>query len=299
MITSETTISSGNGYPLSEKEMKSAVIDRALSEFTENGQFKIIEDKEGKLSQLDGGLKFNIALIGTAEVVKLTVTLQMKNGVTYVSTVSVDLHGMDYQGIYDAFEHVGTEAAKRLNTKIAMLNGDNRQREQKSPKPNSEILSIFNEAQQLKRKEQYRESRVLFEIVVKESSKAEQQWHNMATDELRYGLPLFEADNLLYKNNMGDPLSIRDKMKQVSHLYRQILADNSNNPTRVLEINRRLDQLSISLTALATVVKASSLSRATPIRFKLIKHYSMTGEWPDEITLKKVLADELAGFDLI
>ena len=291
LVTSETTLHNDNWYPLSKRDMKAAAVDTALSELTSNGLFEIAREDKDSRQHYDGKLLFDISLIGSAEVVKLTVTLHLEDNVTYVSSVSMDIHGMDYQGIYDAFEYVGTETAKRLNTKIGILQSeDNNISHEKAKgaaiKPNTDILSLYNQAQQLKREELFHEARVLFEAVIEDSSESERQWSKMAADELRYGLPIFEADNLMLDNSLQPPLLLQQKMETVAHLYRQILADNTDMPQRVIEVNRRLDNISISRKALANSIKASSLSRAFPLRMMLQEYYMSRGEWPDQPALK-------------
>jgi len=301
IVTSETTISNGNWYPLSVLEMKAAAVDTALSEFTSSGRFEIVRDDKSLRQQNDGEVQFDISLIGPAEIVKLTVTLHLNSNVTYVSSVSMDIHGMDYQGIYNAFEYVGTEAAKRLNTKIAMLQAGDKHSEPNNghKKPSSELVSIFNQAQQLKREGNSHEARVLFEKVIEVSVEADREWSEMATDELRYGLPIFEADNLMLDNKMGDILLVRKKMETVALLYRQILADNTDQPLRVVEMNKRLDGVSITRKALVNALRASTLSRAASLRIMLEAYYMDEGEWPDQATMTQQIHNWMPDFDVV
>lgn len=302
-ITSETVLHNENWYPLSEHDMKAAAVDTALSEFTSSGKFVIVKKEKHARRNTDGNLRFEISLIGSAEVIKLTTTLHLENSATYVSSVSMDIHGMNYQGIYNAFEYVGSETAKRLNTKIKILqeNSSNiiEQTKPATHAPNADIISLYNQAQQLKRESHFHEARVLFEIVIEDSTTSEHQWNKMARDELRYGLPVFEADNLLLDNTLKDPLLLQQKMETVAHLYRQVLADNTDNPQRIIEMNKRLDSISISRKALENSLKASSLARATPVRIMLKEHYMFNGEWPDQATLKQELHRFSSEFDVV
>lgn len=267
-VISHTTISTDNWYPLSEQEMKAAAVDAALTEFTNNGQFKIMPHNKDGNPQADGELRFRIALVGPAEVVKLTTQLHLNDAPSYVASVSMNIHGMDYHGIYNAFEYVGAEAAKRLNAKMTLptpasnstKNSATTQADTNSA--NSATTTLFNQAQTLKRKGQYHQARAMFEEIAEQQP--ENQWTSLAKDELRYGLPMFEADNIMPDNAMGDPAMVLEKMQTVSHLYRQILADNTDNPKRVIDVNQRLDQMSISLKHMKNAIKASALSRACP-----------------------------------
>jgi len=303
LIITETTISNDNWYPLPLRDMKAAAADTALAELSANGRFEI-KQKSDPSQQHDGKLQLDISLIGPAKVVKLTMSLHLKDNPTYVSSVSMDIHGMDYQGIYDAFEHVGREAAKRLNTKMAMIQAadDNSLKnisEADSATSALAITSSYNQAQELKRQEHFHEARVLFEKVVEDSSEAERRWSHMAVDELRYGLPIFEADSLLLNNSLQAPSILMQKMEKVEHLYRQILADNTDKPQRVIEINSRLDNASISRRALVNALKASALSGAVPLRVMLQEYYMSRGEWPDQSTFKQQISSYAPNFILV
>ena len=313
VLVSEISISNDHWYPLSQHDMKSAAVDTALSELTQSGRFVVVHENNGNsTSPADGNLKFDISLIGPAEVVKLTMTLQLKNMATHVSTVSLDIHGLDYQGIYNAFEYVGREAAKRLNAKIAMLKAS------PEPSPDSalaadesgratgeallrkqEIIELFNHAQDLKRQEQYHDARALYERIINLSERQEPRLSAMAKDELRFGLPIFEADNMMLDNVMQEPSLVAAKMEKIQHLYRQILADNTDNPQRMMEMHRRLDNVSISRKSLARAMEANSLASATRIRVMLYEYFMTMGTWPNHKVLEAQLKDSALDFEVI
>lgn len=313
VVLSEVSIFNENWYPLSQHDMKSATVDTALSELTQSGRFVIVREKSDKSTPpVDGDLKFDISLIGPAEVVKLTMILQLKDTATNVSTVSLDIHGLDYQGIYNAFEYVGREAAKRLNAKIAMrktspaispnsalMAGENGNTTNEASLGKQEIISLFNHAQELKREEQYHGARALYERVISLSEQEEPRLLEMAKDELRFGLPIFEADNMMLDNTMQEPSLVAAKMEKVQHLYRQILADNTDNPQRMMEMHRRLDNLSISRKALARAMEATSLASASQIRVMLYEYFMDMGVWPDRKTLEGRLEESALEFEVI
>lgn len=310
-VTTSTSIRNDNWYPLPEAEMKAAAVDTALAEFTNNGRFEIIADSPAAEQSLDGQLLFTIALVGPAQVVKLTTSLTLKNQPTYVSTVSMDIHGLGYRGIYDAFEYVGTEAAKRLNAKIKLLEVAvvaapvqpapvaDTPTHNAAGVANPEILTLFNQAQELKRKEQFHQARVLFEQVVALSAAAEQRWKGMAEDELSFGLPIFEADNLMLNNTVQDPLKLQQKMLAVTHLYRQILAVNANKPERVVEMNRRLDQVAITQKHMANAIKSSAMARVNPLRVILAEHYMEMGAWPGQARMAEMIPQFIPHMELL
>jgi hypothetical protein len=114
-VSTRISISNDDWYPLPERDMKAAAVDTALAELTKGGLFSIVEKSESNKLDLD------ISLIGPAETAKLTIQVNIKGQPTYVSTASISVHDMDYQGIYNAFEHIGLVAAQRLNDKTEAL----------------------------------------------------------------------------------------------------------------------------------------------------------------------------------
>jgi len=300
VVTSEVSISNDNWYPLPQRDMKAATVDTALSEFTRSGHFVIVNDEGGarRSAPIDGNLKLHISLIGQAEVVKLTMTLQLERTATHVSTVSLDIHGLDYQGIYNAFEYVGREAAKRLDAKLDILRAQPAAAGSAAGHSNSEAVKLFNHAQDLKREEKYREARAMYEHVISLDNPDEPRLMEMAKDELRFGLPIFEADNMMLDNSLQDPLLVAAKMEQVRHLYRQILADNTDNPQRMMEIHRRLDNMSISRKALSRAMDANALANATQLRVMLREYFMVYGAWPDRKALDEMLEDLAVEFEI-
>jgi len=300
VVTSEVSISNDNWYPLPQRDMKAATVDTALSEFTRSGHFIIVNDEGGarRSTPADGNVKFDISLIGQAEVVKLTMTLQLARTATYVSTVSLDIHGLDYQGIYNAFEYVGREAAKRLDAKLDILHGQPAAAGGGTGHSNTEAVKLFNRAQDLKREEKYRDARAMYERVISLNDPNEPRLMEMSKDELRYGLPIFEADNMMLDNTLQDPLVVAAKMEKVQHLYRQILADNTDNPQRMMEIHRRLDNMSISRKALSRAMDANSLANATQLRVMLREYFMVYGKWPDRKGLEEMLEDLAEEFEV-
>lgn len=297
-VLSQTTISTDNWYPLSEQDMKAAAVDTALAELTNGGRFHIVRHSTPGQPPPESRLLFAISLVGPAEVVKLTTELHLNNQVSYVASVSMNIHNLDYRGIYEAFEFVGTESAKRLNAKLALPNP-----EPKNPAPSpgedadNRASAAFNQAQALKRDGHYHQARALFEQVAEQDPAT--RWSTIAQDELRYGLPMFEADNILPDNAMQEPTLVLNKMLKVTHLYRQILADNTDNPQRVVDINLRLDQLALSLKHMKNAIKASALSRAMPLRFMLMEHLMETGKWPEPDALARLLANLAGDYDVL
>ncbi|MEE2733180.1 MAG: hypothetical protein VYA55_20340 [Pseudomonadota bacterium] len=290
-VINQVTIHTGDWYPLSTRDMKAAAVDTALSEFTGTGQFRILPATPPAATPADGRLDLAISLIGPAEVLKLTAALHLQDQPSYVASVSLDIHGMDYQGIYNAFEFVGRETAKRLNAKLQFA------QVAQAPTPDREASDLFNQAQALKREGRYHEARARFEALAERTPAT--QWSALAADELRYGLPLYEADNILPDHALQASERLLEQMTNVSHLYRQILADNGDQPQRVVDINQRLDQVALSLKHLRNAITANALSRATTLRILVMEQLMQTGQWPAEKHMRQLLQQQGDDYELV
>lgn len=276
-VSSEVTISSGDWFPLPVEDMKAAAADTALAELTKGGLFSIsAEEKQNKL-------RLEISLIGPAETAKLTINVNLKDQPTYISTASISVHDMDYQGIYNAFEHIGLVAAQRLNDKTEALVIKPRMAANSTSLPNNkELQKIYNQAQKLKRQYQYKKSRILFEQVAAATGEGSERLSALAKDELKYGLTVFEAKQSTVAMGSGDAKAISRSIRNAENLYRQILAENSDNLLRTQEAQSALDNLSVSSNALKNVLRAQTLMAANSVRMMLQQQYMMTGVCPDK-----------------
>ena len=114
-VSSDSRFRNENWFPLTPTEMKEASVDTALARLTDSGLFQFI-DGAG-----EGSLVLDVSLVERAETAKITLTLDLPVG-SYVSTASTSLHGLEWQGIFRAFEHIGTQSAGRMLVKLAALN---------------------------------------------------------------------------------------------------------------------------------------------------------------------------------
>ncbi|MDH5179983.1 MAG: hypothetical protein OEZ39_19500 [Gammaproteobacteria bacterium] len=113
VVQARFTLDSGSWYPLSEEIMKSAVMDTALANLTNSGFFAF-NDKVAP----EGILDFRISLIGPARSIKLTITLTVPDQPSFISTASMSVKDLDYQGLYQAFEKIGKTSAQRMLDKF-------------------------------------------------------------------------------------------------------------------------------------------------------------------------------------
>jgi hypothetical protein len=289
-VTTQVTIRNGDWYPLPEEEMKAAAVDSALAELTRGGLFAIIE--KGTTNKLD----LEISLIGPAETAKMTIRLDLKGLPSYVSTASISVHDMDYQGIYNAFEHIGMVAAQRLNDKtqallIQPMSKPNRDPGVSSGVNDKALQAVYDDAQKMKHQYQYQKSRILFEQVAAASGEGSERLSALARDELRYGLTIFEAKQSIVSMGNGDANAISRSIRNAENLYRQILAENSDSMLRTQEAQAALDNLSVTRNALKNVLRAQTLMAANNIRMMMQQQYMMTGECPDNEDISRYISD--------
>ena len=277
-VSTEINIRNGDWYPLPEEDMKAAAVDTALAELTKGGLFSIVAENKSNKLHLD------ISLIGPAETAKLTIQVNLKDQPSYVSTASISVHDMDFQGIYNAFEHIGQVAAQRLNDKTeALLINPGKELNSGSAANNKKLKAVYDKAQKLKRQYLYNKSRILFEQVAAASGEGSEQLSALAKDELKYGLTVFEARQwMVAMGNSGGPAMISRSIRNSENLYRQILAENSDNLKRIQEAQAALDNLSVSRNALKNVLRAQTLMAASSIRIMMQQEYMMMGECPDK-----------------
>ncbi len=278
VVSTEIYIRNGDWYPLPEEDMKAAAVDTALAELTKGGLFSIVAENESNK------LRLEISLIGPAETAKLTIQVILKDQPSYVSTASISVHDMDFQGIYNAFEHIGLIAGQRLNDKTeALLIKSNKSLSNKLLPNNKELQAVYDKAQSLKRQYKYQRSRILFEQVAAATGEGSEQLSNLAKDELRYGLTVFEAKQwMVAMGNSANPGAISKSIKKSENLYRQILAENNDSLIRTQEAQAALDNLSVSRNALKNVLRAQTLMAASSIRMMMQQDYMMMGECPDK-----------------
>lgn len=75
--------------------MKAAAADTALSALTKGGLFSIATDAKST----ENKLRLEISHIGPAETAKLSIYVGLKDQASNISTASVAVHDLDYQGI--------------------------------------------------------------------------------------------------------------------------------------------------------------------------------------------------------
>lgn len=296
-VTHSISIRNGNWIPLPVEELRRAAGDSALSRSTDAGRLSLLNSDvhDAELGN-SGSLTLEIALIGPAETAKLTITLDVPGSPTLVSTASISVHGLDHAGIYDALEHVGERAADRLAAKLDLLRSTNRAGRIRPDirKDDPARRRTYDKAQAAKRVGEYDEARILFETVVASGTNPDDTLRLLAEDELRYGLPLFEAQqafNILGRLSLPGQQGRREAaLLRAENLFRQIQAENPSNVQRVTESQRALDQLIVIRGALSNAMRASMLSRLSSLRIGMMEFSVMEGGCPDQERMRDLIS---------
>jgi hypothetical protein len=283
------SIRNGNWIPLPVEDMRRAAGDAALSRLSDAGRLYLLDrNGSGADAEESGSLSLEIALIGPAETAKLTITLDVKGSPTLVSTASISVRALDHAGIYAALEHVGERAADRLAAKLDLLRDGRFARNGglDTQHDDPERRRTYDGAQAAKRAGRYNEARLSFEAIVESGAGMNDALRQLAEDELRYGLPLFEAQQAL--NDLGR-LSLpgqrgrrEEALSRAENLFRQIQAENPSSVQRTTEAQRSLDQLIVVRGALANAMRASVLSRLHSLRIGMMEFSMMEGNCPGE-----------------
>ena len=158
----------------------------------------------------------------------------------------------------------------------------------------SKLKSTYDDAQGLKHAYAYGKARVLFERVVASQDPESSGLRDLALDELRYGLPVFEAQQSLTQmvglvNSGNDSYQI---INRAEHLYRQIQAENGHSVKRVQEAQQVLDQLSVTRNYIKNAMKAVAFSRVTHLRMRLYEWMMIQGQCPAESELSDMIDEQ-------
>jgi hypothetical protein len=277
-----------NWYPLSKKDMEAATTDTALAKLTESGLFAFT--KNSQMSHLN----LHVSLVERAELVKITITLDLVDGPTYVAVASGSIRDKDFQGIYKVFEKVGAQAASDLN---AIMRESNKIShaviKQTSNYDNKRAQSMYEQAQILKREKKYLKSKILFEKISRSKDPGSNHWKNLSIEELKYGLPNFEADQLflsLYNlTDNADQLS--NTCDKIESLYRYIIENNKGNFQRTLEFERKIDALKMSRETMQKAIAAETVSRLSGLRIACSEFYFSMGRYPTLSEFQGILSD--------
>jgi len=158
----------------------------------------------------------------------------------------------------------------------------------------SEAAEMYKEAQKLKREFDYDSARTLFQAVTEIEDSG--TWGALASDELRYGLPMFEADQLVIKfGRSSHKPEQQDKYRdKAQELYQEVIDLNADKPERVQEVQTKLDHLITSSSYLKASRDMQLLSALTPMRMELRQRFNVQGKWPDEDWMRTELETTLA-----
>lgn len=271
VISSETQVQTDNWYPLPERDISAAVSDSALAVLTK--EFEIsIKDVAGA-----GGMQIIVSLVGPAQIAKATLSIQSEQTGSLVASASSSLRNMDFQGIYQVFEALGQEVAIRISPQL-------QDRINKVPSldtTNSTAMQAFyDEAAHLKRQGQYDQAKEIF-IRVAQQDKAG-YWPELARDEIRYALPIYQAKVLMSDNTSGDLEQTLKSFQKAENLLRLVYAENIDSKERVKETQRMLDNILATKRYIQQAMQAAVLVNFKRLSMLLHMDIASWGECPNE-----------------
>jgi len=284
--------SNQNWFPLSEADMKRAAVDRALAELSRTGNFIFLSETEST-PQVDarGLLILHLSLIEPAELVKLTLTLQIPESATIIASASGSLTGKDRKGIFQAFESVGHAAAINLKEKLAALPA--REAGTAAISWDTPVAKAYKRAQQLKSQHRFQDAYEAFAALLQNKDEGAEYWVKLARDELAYALPMLEADHLMLEiyEHLASSGQAAAHFSRIEGIYRKVLQNNPGSPKRILEVQRKLDALGLTRLAVKKSMKMAMLSSVRSLRTVFIMEYMETGKWPPLERVTEILAD--------
>jgi len=299
-VTKKSEFHNENWFPLSKKDMKEAAIDTAFDSLTQSGWFQFDELQKNN-NPLTGLLTAKVTLVEPAEIVKITLKLSLSDDASYIATASTSVRGLEFQGIYYAFENIGRLAAERMNAKLTaleMLRVVKLSRTIKTtPSLNSAetelAKSLYIKAQDLKEQYNFRDSAVLFEQLIAIENNHANEWINLGIDELKYGLPYFEAN--YWRIKAGSMMAnlhyekVEKYWKKAEQAYRTIVAENIDNVERVTTARREIDNLNLSRRQLVIAYQYDVRNNLNIFKIEIQNKIMMGRKFPNKKQLKKML----------
>jgi hypothetical protein len=154
--------------------------------------------------------------------------------------------------------------------------------------------TFYDEAQSLKRDNRLEAARASFQRATEVTRPEDAVWTDLAREELRYGLPLYEARQLTRQLAIaGDFPGRRQMLSRIDAIHRQLLADNSDRPERIAEIERLRDELAIARASVGSAEQSSVNAALDHVRHRIHSYYLNQRQWPDWPFLEKELAEAL------
>jgi len=110
-------LTTNNWYPFTEREMLLAIKDKTVSVLSQSGRFhfELKNTVETVKANKDiGYLRIELLLLEKIETAKLTASLELPNGATYVISESESLNGKSLTEIFQIIENLGNLVAQGL-----------------------------------------------------------------------------------------------------------------------------------------------------------------------------------------
>ena len=291
-LVAQSSISTDGWFPLSEDEIKAAGINTALSELNSNGRFIVVDSNIDPAStSYAGTLQIELFLVNAAELVKLSAKLQLPDCATLFSAASVSVRGMDQQGIFEALKQVGKQVADGLDTSNLADNC--------APTTSLASAALFESVRELMQLGGYSEARSILRYIADVTTHGHSRWHSVAVDELRFHLPIAEAETAVRQVAEGDFIAMRAAYAKQEDLYSQAIAANTHDAVRIEAIEIRLDELAINRDTLKKKIWNASVAALQQFRQELQVLHSNSEQWPTEDILRTHLELLAPAFSIV
>jgi len=254
-------------YPLEKNEMQEAAVDSALQEVTLPNAIEFVRKKEQKHR---GILRVIVSLVERASTAKITLLFEAEGVPSIVTSSDISLAGLDHQGIYNALVSIGHGAGKEMGKRLSEV-GLGAIDRQKPVVNNEEAERHYKEAQVKKRALRFEEARSLFTQVSKMTDKGSLKWRDLSLDEIHFGLPNFEAKQLLFQSQTEKKEIPYERIKR---LYQYIIDNNGHKPERVQQAEAALDRIIVTKSAMNQAYRAALMSYVRNIQTNMMIFYA-------------------------
>jgi hypothetical protein len=142
----------------------------------------------------------------------------------------------------------------------------------------------------------FEDARIKFGNLAEFPEPGTEQWAGLAADELKYGLPMHEANYWLIKMGAASANneSIEPYLKKAELRLRQVLELNIDKPERIFKAQQMLSQTTITRQAYVNVAQQKHRGSLSGLKIKLKVYFNEHGSWPQKRRLQDDLNNLLA-----
>lgn len=260
-----------NWFPLEKQIMEDAVVDSAVSQFSEDVDFMLLSP-ENPDKNLAADLRIITTLIGPAQEVKVLMNTTMGDRTRQAEAV-VPIKTQDYASIFKSFSVAGRSAARKLASQF-----DESLESSEVSSDDIEVQKLLNQAAQLKREKKFEQSYSALHLLVK-SRELSGDLKESVEEELYYKLPLFQAQHLMApQRQMQTPEAINTYYDFIESILQKALERNLGAPARQRTLNAQLDTVYQAREQYLKAIRYNDMSRLSMLRTSWHERYAVSGK---------------------